>query len=114
MAKKDKGKDKQDKAAAATTEQAGISVARHPRHAGAVRRAKAWGGIVGALLCTMLAFGANLPAPDAMLRGLAGGLAGYVAVWAIAIAVARQLVIAEVRARYAELRQAAAAASADG
>jgi hypothetical protein len=77
-----------------------------------VRRAKGWGGVVGAVLCTVLALQAGLPAFDAMLRGLAGGVAGYIVVWAIAIAVARQLVIAEVRARYAELERAAAGAAA--
>lgn len=96
---------------------AGICVARHPRSAIMVRRAKGWGGVLGAILCTALALGANLPAVDAMLRGLAGGVGGYVVVWALAVAVARQLVIAEIRARYAELQHAAAAgaaAAADG
>ena len=49
-----------------------------------------------------------------MVRGLAGGVFGYLALWAIAVAVARQLVIAEVRARYAQVTAAAAAAVADG
>ncbi len=49
-----------------------------------------------------------------MMRGLAGGVVGYLALWAVAVAVARQLVIAEVRARYAEvMRASAAAADAD-
>jgi len=86
----------------------GICVAGHPRSAGAVRRAKGWGGLVGAVLCAALALGAHLPVLDAMLRGLAGGVVGYLVLWALALAVARQLVIAEVRARYAELKRAAA------
>jgi hypothetical protein len=111
MAKKDKDKNPAEEQAAAP---AGICVARHPRSAGMVRRAKGWGGVVGAILCTALALRAGLPGLDAMLRGLAGGVAGYVVVWALAIAVARQLVIAEVRARFAELERAAAGAAADG
>ncbi|MEA2154222.1 MAG: hypothetical protein QOE11_362 [Solirubrobacteraceae bacterium] len=107
--KKGKGKDE-----AAVTVVAGVCVARHPRHAGAVRRAKGWGGVAGAVLCSLLASRANLPAFDWMLRGLAGGIAGYLAVWALALAVARQLVIAEVRARFAELEQTAAATVSDG
>jgi hypothetical protein len=88
-----------------------ISVAAHPRSASAVRRAKGLGGLVGALLATLLAMRAGLPAPDAMLRGLAGGIVGYIALWAVAVAVARQLVIAEVRARYAEITRTAALAT---
>jgi hypothetical protein len=111
-APKQKG-DKKAKKGAEQTLPAGICVAQHPRHAGLVRRAKGWGGVVGLVLGTYLALGANVPAFDAMLRGLAGGVFGYLVLWAIALAVARQLVIAEVRARYAE-RTAAAALAADG
>jgi hypothetical protein len=110
-----KRKRKKDDEGAAPAVAEGICVARHPRSAGMVRRAKGWGGVLGVILCTALALRANLPAVDAMLRGLAGGIAGYVAVWALAVAVARQLVIAEIRARFAELERAAgAAAAADG
>jgi hypothetical protein len=91
----------------------GICVAGHPRSAGAVRRAKGWGGLVGAVLCTALALGAHLPLIEALLRGLAGGVVGYVVLWALALAVARQFVIAEVRARYAEVKRAAAGAASD-
>ena len=89
----------------------GISIAGHPRSAVAVRRAKGWGGLLGLVLGTTLALGAHVPLEDALLRGLAGGILGYVALWAIAVTVARQLVIAEVRARYAEVVAAAAATS---
>jgi hypothetical protein len=90
----------------------GICVAGHPRSAGMVRRAKGWGGLAGLALATLLALHAHVPPLDAMLRGLAGGVLGYIVVWALAVAVARQLVIAEVRVRYAELQEAAAAAAA--
>jgi hypothetical protein len=90
----------------------GICVASHPRSAQAVRRAKGWGGVAGVVLCTGLALGAQLPLFDALLRGLAGGVVAYLVVWALALAVARQLVVAEVRARYTEAAQAAAAAEA--
>jgi hypothetical protein len=113
MAKKaDKKKDakKKDGAAAGTVPD-GICVAGHPRSAGFVRRAKGWGGVVGLVLATYLGHSAGIPPLDAMVRGLAGGVLGYIAMWAIAVAIARQFVIAEVRARYA---QVAAAAAADG
>ncbi len=89
----------------------GISIAGHPRSAVAVRRAKGWGGLLGLVLGTYLSLGAHVPLEDALLRGLAGGILGYLALWAIAVTVARQLVIAEVRARYAEVTAAAAATS---
>jgi hypothetical protein len=104
---KGKGKD-----ASATKLPDGICVAGHPRSAGLVRRAKGWGGVGGLVLATYLALSAHIPPLDAMLRGLAGGVLGYIVLWALAVAVARQLVIAEVRARYAELQQQAAAAAA--
>jgi hypothetical protein len=85
---------------------------RAPHEAGLVRRAKGWGGLVGLALATYLALHANVPPLDAMVRGLAGGVVGYIVLWALAVAVARQLVIAEVRVRYAEVQQAAAAAAA--
>jgi hypothetical protein len=111
MAKKADKKKKQDDAAAGTVAD-GICVAGHPRSAGFVRRAKGWGGVVGLVLATYLGYSAGVPLLDAMVRGLAGGVLGYIALWAIAVAVARQFVIAEVRARYAQVT--AAAAAADG
>ena len=109
MAKKKK--KQADAAQGAEPAPAGISVAGHPRTARLVRRAKGWGGVAGVVLATLLATRAGVPALEAMLRGLAGGILGYLALWAIAVAVGRQLVIAEIRVRYAELERAAAAAA---
>jgi hypothetical protein len=92
----------------------GISVAGHPRSAQMVRRAKGWAGFAGAVLCAALGLSANVPLFDALLRGLAGGVAAYVVTWALVLAVARQLVIAEVRARYAEVLAAREASASDG
>ena len=105
-------KRKDKKSAPAEGPAAGICVATHPRSAGAVRRAKGLGGLLGSLLTTLLALKAGLPLFDAMMRGLAGGIVGYLALWAVAVAVARQLVIAEVRTRYAEVMLMHASASA--
>jgi len=87
-----------------------ISVAAHPRSASAVRRAKGAGGLLGTLLSALLALKIGLPPLEVMVRGLAGGIVGYLVLWAVAVAIARQLVVAEVRARYAELVHAAAVA----
>jgi hypothetical protein len=110
------GKGKKGKKGASDTSAAaadGICVAGHPRSARAVRRAKGLGGLLGAGLAMFLAHGAHLPLFDVLLRGLAGGIVGQLVLWAVAITVARQLVIAEVRARYAEVTRAAAARAAD-
>jgi hypothetical protein len=109
---KSKKKNKDEQAPAGVPD--GICVAGHPRSARAVRRAKGWGGVAGVVLCTALALGAHLPLFDALLRGLAGGLVTYLVVWALALAVARQLVVAEVRARYEDVMAAREAARSDG
>ena len=101
-----------DTAVAGAPAAGGICVSGHPRSASAVRRAKGLGGLLGALLASVLAHGAHLPLLEAMLRGLAGGIIGYIALWAVAVTVARQLVIAEVRTRYDEVVRAAAEAAA--
>jgi hypothetical protein len=94
------------------------SVARHPRAGAQVARAKAWGGLGGFLLTAVLSWQAGVPIPSLLLRGIAGGIAGYVATWACAVAVWRHLVIAELRAvrahRLAEARRRAAAAQKPG
>jgi len=108
-------KDKKGKKGASGTSVAaasGICIAGHPRSASGVRRAKGLGGLLGAALAMILAHGAHLPLFDVLLRGLAGGIVGQLVLWAVAVAVARQLVIAEVRARYAEINRATAAAAA--
>jgi hypothetical protein len=106
-----KGKGKKgasDPSAAAS----GVCIASHPRSASGVRRAKGLGGLLGAALAMILAHGAHLPLLDVLLRGLAGGIVGQLVLWAVAVAVARQLVIAEIRARHAEINRAVAAARA--
>jgi hypothetical protein len=75
-----------------------MSVAAHPRAADAVRRAKGAGGLIGLVLSAALARHAGLPAFDAGLRALIGGIAGYVVFWTVAVQAARHLVLAEARA----------------
>jgi len=110
--KKDKKDKKGKKGAANAGAASGICVAGHPRSAILIRRAKGFGGLLGALLASVLAHGAHLPLLEAMLRGLAGGIVGYIAIWAVAVSVARQLVIAEVRKRHTEFIRETAIADA--
>jgi hypothetical protein len=92
MAKKNK-KDKGDDGAAAGRE--GIRLSGHPRARRQIRTAKGWGGLLAFLLVLKLSRGAALPWPDALLRGVLGGIAGYLAAWAIAVTVWRHLALAE-------------------
>jgi hypothetical protein len=92
------------------------SVAAHPRAGAQVARAKAWGGLGGFLLTAFLSWKAGVPIPSLLLRAIAGGVVGYVVLWAGAVTVWRHLVIAELRAvrvaRRAEAERRAAAAQA--
>lgn len=89
-----------------------ISVSAHPRAAYSVRRAKGWGGLIGLLLVAYYSHKAGLMAVDVALRALAGGVAGYVVAWVIALQVWRHLVIAEARAAAERVRQRTASGTA--
>jgi hypothetical protein len=89
------------------------SVAAHPRAGVQITRAKAWGGLAGFALAALLSDRAGVPAPDLMTRAIVAGVVGYLATWAVAVAVWRHLVIAELRAvRVARVREAAERAAA--
>ena len=90
--KKEKGAPKGDAAATPS-----VSLAAHPRARTQVRRVRARFGIAGFLLVAFLAHRAGVPGPDCLMRGLAGGVIAYFASWACAVAVYRQLVLAELR-----------------
>jgi hypothetical protein len=90
--KKDKGAGK---AGASSTPS--ISLAAHPRALTAVRRLRARFGIAGFLIVAFLSHRAGVPGADCLLRGLLGGVVAYFGSWACAVAVYRQLVLAELR-----------------
>jgi hypothetical protein len=111
--KKGKKKDKKAKSAGGA---AGVSVRSHPRAARAVRRARAYAGLAGFLLTLLLSLSAHVPAQDALVRALIGGIALNLIAWRLSIAIWRQLIIGELRARHAELverRNALAEAAAE-
>jgi hypothetical protein len=114
--KQSKAKAKPNQAGGGKGDAAAMSVANHPRAGAQVRRAKGWGGLAGFLLVAVLSWRAGAPVADTLLRAIAGGLVGYVAAWACAVAVWRHLVVAELRAvrrhraAAAAARRAAAAA----
>jgi uncharacterized membrane protein YccC len=73
----------------------GIRLSGHPRARRQIGMAKGWGGLGAFALVIYLSRGAGLPWPDALLRGLVGGIAGYVAAWLIAVTVWRHIALAE-------------------
>src|SRR4051812_27461218 len=92
-----------------------IALADHPRAGSAIRRAKAWGGLIALLLS---ALGGHLHGSttfDTGLHALAAGAAGSPRTGAVATAVWRQIGGAEARAavrKAFEARRGAAAAAA--
>ena len=91
------------------------SVAAHPRAARQVARAKGWGGLAGFLISAYLSLPTDTLA-GVMLRALIGGSVCYLAAWAAAVFVWRQLVMLEyarARARAGE-QLSAGVANASG
>ena len=110
MAKEKKAKKrKQDAAESANA----ISVSAHPRAAYSIRRAKGFGGLFGLLLVAWLSYRAGSLPVDAAVRGLIGGVAGYLAAWTISVQVWRHLVVAEARAAADRIREGAGALAGD-
>lgn len=87
----------------------GVRLAAHPRALRHIRLARAWAGLIGFALAALAAGASELSAFDVGLRALAGGVAGCLAGWTIAVAVWRQLALAELNALAARLLAAASA-----
>ena len=77
-----------------------ITIGAHPRARRAVRRARALGGLLGLLVTFFLSWRAGVPAWDATARALIAGVVVHLAAWAIAVAVAKQLMLAELHAAH--------------
>jgi ABC-type uncharacterized transport system permease subunit len=75
-----------------------ITIGAHPRARRSVRRARALGGLLGLLVTIVLSLRAGVPAWDAVARSLIAGIVVHLAAWAIALAVWKQLMLAEIQA----------------
>lgn len=73
-----------------------IKLTGHPRAQRDIRRAKGWGGLVAFGATLYLSHSAGVPWSDAILRSVAVGFGGMLVAWAGAIAIWRQLAIAEI------------------
>jgi uncharacterized membrane protein YccC len=94
-----------------------IKLTAHPRAQRDIRRAKGWGGLAAFGVTLYVSHGSGVPMADAILRSIAVGLIGMLVCWAAAIAVWRQLAVAEIesaRRRLIEAHRRAMNAEADG
>ena len=73
----------------------GIRLTGHPRAQRHISRAKGWGGLGAFLVVLVLSLKAGVPTADAIGRGIAGGVIGYLLAWGIAVTVWRQIAMAE-------------------
>ncbi len=113
MAKK---KDKPE----AAGEDGKVSVVAHPRAQASIRRWRGRAGMIGLIVVTLLSLRAGVPAFDAVLRGLVGGIAAQFLAWAAGVVLWRHLVLGEIavhreaqRERLAARRAAAEQRAAD-
>jgi hypothetical protein len=118
VAKKKKKKTPSDGGKPAATDRAAtVRVTAHPRARTSIRRWRGRAGMIALIAVTLLSLRAGVPAFDAVLRGLAGGVVAQFAAWMAGVVCWRHLVMAELLlhrdAREAALaeRRASAAAS---
>lgn len=104
---------KKDAEAAEPDLSGGLKLTDHPRAQRSIGVVKGWGGLAGFVLGTLLALRTNLPLADATLRGLLVGIGAYLAAWAAAVVVWRQLARAELEEMRRFIAEAAAAAEAE-
>jgi hypothetical protein len=72
-----------------------VSVVAHPRARRSIRRLRAGAGLIGLIGVTVLSLRAGVPEFDAVLRGLAGGVAAHFVAWLAGIVAWRHLVLGE-------------------
>jgi hypothetical protein len=96
--KKDKKKDSKADAKPAENGREAVRLSAHPRAMASIRRVRAWCGLIGFGLVTILSLRSGLLLPDAVLRGLVGGAVAQFAGWFVAIKLLRQVALAELDA----------------
>jgi hypothetical protein len=88
-----------------------VQLSAHPRAARHIATAKGWGGLIGFGGVFLLSMRAHMSVFESGVHALGGGIALYLLAWAGAVAIWREVALAEVeRARRmtAELNRAAA------
>jgi hypothetical protein len=74
-----------------------VKISAHPRAQAQIRRWKGIGGLAGFLLMAWYSHRSGTDFVHLGLRALLGGMISYVAIWAAAVYVWRQITLAEVR-----------------
>ena len=97
MAKKSKLDDQPTTITPAGSED--VKVSAHPRAQRQIRRWKGIGGLAGFFLMAWLSHRSGTDFVHLGLRALLGGAVTYVAVWAAAVYIWRQIAVAEIRER---------------
>ena len=90
-------KPKKAKKGAAEASEATVSVAAHPRAKASVRRVRARTALAAFVIVLLMSLHAGVPGQEAVMRAIAGGLAGNLVGWFCALAVWRAIVVQEVR-----------------
>jgi hypothetical protein len=103
--KKQTQKQKAGKNAKKGTAVRGIAVANHPKARHQINVVKSWAGLGACGLSAYFAWKSGAVFVDVATRALLWGIATYVAVWAMAVQVWRQIAIAEVRAAERQWRE---------
>jgi hypothetical protein len=89
-----------------------ITIKSHPRAAGAIRRAKARGGMIGFAIGALGAWAHGGLLESILVRGLEGGVAAYLACWFAAVTVWKHVIYAELRSAVEKRKAALAEAAA--
>lgn len=98
-----RGRGRKAKGGEAARGELAIRVGAHPRARRSIRRVRAQAGIAGFAVTLLLAHQAGVPAFEALLRALAGGMVAHFVTWAFAIALWRRLIVVELEVARARL-----------
>ena len=96
-APKGKGKGKKGKGEPPKSEWPLVSIAEHPRATRAIRRSKAWAGLLGLVLVGVLSWRAGVAPFEVGLRALVAGILLYVVVWAASVSLWQRIVLHEAK-----------------
>ena len=75
-----------------------VKLSAHPTASRHIAAAKGWGGLIGFVLVGLLSLKAGSTTFDAGLRALMGGMGLYLLAWFGAVAIWRELAVAQVAA----------------
>jgi hypothetical protein len=93
-------KKKSKKNASGEADGTTVALVAHPRARRSIRRLRARAGLIALVAVTYLSLRAGVPAFDAVLRGLAGGIVAHFVAWGAGVVAWRHFVLAELAAHH--------------